>query len=85
MDSSGKPMKGNKMTIELVKILEAANEHYNRSNVWFKMYQEDGNDIYWNACMKEEHAARGLLEAYEIMTGRKIYTSEIEVELMAVA
>lgn len=85
MDSSGKPMKGREMPIELVKILEAAKEHYNRSNVWFKMYQENDDNIYWTACTEEEHAACGLLEAYEIMTGRKIHTFEIEKELMAIA
>lgn len=78
-------MKGNKMTIELVKILEAARKHRSRSNVWFERYQENADESFWTACMEEEHAAKGLLEAYEIMTGRKIHTFEIEEEIMAVA
>ena len=69
------------MTIELVKILEAAQKHYENSNRWFKLYQQENDEIYWNACAEEEHTARGLLEAYGILTGNKIYTNEIENEL----
>ncbi len=70
------------MTNELVKILEAAKEHYDRSNMWFKQYQETDEESYWNMCESEEYAARGLLEAYEIMTGKKIQTYEIKKEMM---
>lgn len=73
------------MTIELVKILEAAQDHYNRANVWFKLYQDEKEEMYWTACEEEEYAARGLLEAYDILTGNKIYTHEIKEELFSIA
>ena len=76
------------MTIELVKILEAAKFYNNRSmemyNYAEKAEQENNREdyeIYWNWCREIDERCKGLLEAYEIMTGKKICTYEIEKEL----
>ena len=78
-------MKGNKMTIELVKILEAAKEYHRRAMVWFDMYTDSNDEFDWTTCKELSNKCQGLLEAYEIMTGRKISDFEIEKELMAIA
>lgn len=69
------------MTNELVKILEAAYSNYELSNFWFKNYQESGIQFDLNASYEYENKARGLLQAYEIMTDKKIYPFQIEEEL----
>lgn len=78
-------MKGNKMTIELVKILEAAKEYHRRAMVWFDMYTDSNDEFDWATCKELSNKCQGLLESYEIMTGRKIHEFEIDEELMTVA
>lgn len=70
------------MTKKLVEILEAARKHYEASNIWFALYQESNNEYDWNMCESEDYAARGLLEAYEIITGEKIYPHEIKAKML---
>lgn len=69
------------MTNELVKILEAAKEHHKCALVWFRQYQDTNDQDYWICTQEEDYAARGLLQAYEIMTGRKVYSHAIDEEL----
>lgn len=69
------------MTIELVKILEAAKEYERRSDVWFDMYEESNDEMDWQMCKELLNKADAMLEAYEILTGKKIYRFEIENEL----
>lgn len=69
------------MTIELVKILEAAKEYNRRSMVWFRMFEESQDEFDWKTCMELTNKCDTMLEAYEILTGRKIFRNEIEEEL----
>ena len=67
------------MTIKLVNILEAA-KFYNDCSM--KMYnlaekaEQENNredyEIYWKWCCELDERCKGLLEAYEILTGKKI-------------
>lgn len=75
------------MTIELVKILEAALEDAEMSNYWFAKYEQTNDNEYWEICKQYDEHAKGLLQAYQIMTGRHVicgYTF-IREELLAVA
>ena len=65
------------MTKKLVEILEAARKHHVKSNFWFSRYQETADPLYLDDCKEQDDIARGLLEAYEIMTGKKVYLYEI--------
>ena len=69
------------MTIELVKILEAAKEYERRSNVWFDMYEESNDEFDWQTCKELLNKSDAMLEAYEILTGKKIYRYAIDQEL----
>lgn len=69
------------MTIELVKILEAAKEYERRSMVWFEMYTESNDEYDWQTCKELSNKSEIMLEAYEILTGKKIRSFEIETEL----
>lgn len=69
------------MTIELVKILEAAKEYERRSDVWFNIYEESNNEFDWQQCKELLNKADAMLEAYEILTGKKIYRYAIDEEL----
>ena len=73
------------MTIKLVKILEAAQTHYEKSLYWFEKYEKADKEkdkvMYWNWSEMEEDQSRGLLEAYEIITGKKLHIFEIKQEL----
>lgn len=73
------------MTIELVKILKAAKAHYDCSMNYYKMWEQakrkDEKKSLWNFSEDEEEKCRGLLEAYEILTGKKISIFEIDEEL----
>lgn len=78
-------MKGCEMTIELVKILEAANKYAKLSIKWFETYEESNEPYDWDMSTEMAAKAEGLLAAYEIFTGRKIYKHEINEELAAMA
>lgn len=69
------------MTIELVKILEAAKEYKRRSMLWFEMYQESNDDLDWQECKELSAKCDAMLEAYAIITGRKVYQHDIDNEL----
>lgn len=69
------------MTIELVKILEAAKEYKRRSMIWFNLYEETNDDLDWQMCKELSNKCDTMLEAYAILTGRKVYSYEIENEL----
>lgn len=81
MGSSENKTKGElKMTIELVKILEAAKEYKRRSMFWFGMYEASNNNIDWETCKELDGKCDALLEAYEILTGKKVYSIDIDKE-----
>ena len=72
------------MNIELIKILEAAKDHYETSAKWFgyMLEAEDRNNLdYAKTCehiwYEEEYKARGLLESFEILTGIEIHTYQL--------
>lgn len=73
------------MTIELVKILEAAQDAYDHSMRYFHMWEEETDDemknIYWARCQEYDGECAGLKKAYEIMTGKHIQDYEIKKEL----
>lgn len=71
------------MTDKLSIILEHALTELDKSNMWFNEYENSGLDCDWKTCMEHDMKCRGLLDAYEIMTGKKIYpiTYEIKEEL----
>ena len=71
------------MTDKLATILEHALAELDKSNMWFDEYEKSGLDCDWKTCMEHEMKCCGLLEAYEIMTEKKVYpfTFEIKKEL----
>lgn len=69
------------MTIELVKILEAAKKYDELSMKWFEMYTASKDELDWNTSKEYDTYTRGLLEAYEILTGKHIRPYQIEDEL----
>lgn len=69
------------MTIELVKILEAAKEYERRSNIWFDIYEESNDEFDWQMCKELLNKSDAMLEAYEILTDKKIHRFEIDNEL----
>lgn len=77
------------MTIELVKILEAALNYHATSLETYKAYQNEEDaelkENLWGMCELYTGKCEGLLMAYEILTGRIIYSIEIKDELLAMA
>ena len=69
------------MTIELVNILEAAKEYKRRSMIWFDLYEESNDELDWQTCKELSAKSDTMLEAYAILTGRKIYQVDIDNEL----
>ena len=69
------------MTIELVKILEAAKKYKRRSMFWFNLYEESNDELDWQMCKELDMKCDGMLEAYEILTGKKVYSIDIDKEL----
>lgn len=70
---------------ELVYILEAAKEHDKQYHNWFQYYLDTNDDDAREIAMWQNNKALGLLEAYEILTGIKVPSCEIEDELAAIA
>ena len=72
-----------------IKILEAAQKHYEYSMNLFRQYNNENDlemkQILWAACEEESGKADGLLYAYEIITGTKLYQHDIMDELLAIA
>lgn len=84
MSSSENKTKGElKMTtkIERIEILEAAYANYELSNSWFQIYLETDSKFDLNASVEYENKAKGLLQAYEILTGIHLYVSQIKDEI----
>lgn len=75
------------MTIELVKILEAALEYLKSSNKWFEQYERTNDEDDWAICKEYDMRAKGMLEAYEILTGRHVLNGVcfVREELLEVA
>lgn len=69
------------MTIELVKILEAAQYHYDKETKWFNAYEETEDETWLQLSNEQRMITQGLLEAYNILTGKKIYVYDIKAEL----
>lgn len=69
------------MTNELVKILEAAKEYKRRSMFWFGMYEKSNDNSDWEKCKELDMKCDAMLEAYEILTGKKVYSIDIDKEL----
>lgn len=70
---------------ELVYILEAAQEHKEMADNWFELYINSDEQSDWEMVMYEQGKCLGLLRAYEIVSGKKIISSQIGVELAAIA
>lgn len=70
---------------ELVYILEAAKEHKELADKWFDLYSKSNARTDWEMVMCEQGRCDGLLKAYEIISGRKIFGFEIRDELAAIA
>lgn len=82
MGSSANETKGElKMTNELIKILEAAKEYKRRSMIWFDLYEESNDELDWQMCKELDMKCDTMLEAYEILTGKKVYSIDIDKEL----
>lgn len=60
------------MTTQLVKILEKALKAMEKSDRWFDYYDESNDENDWDMCVKYRKYAQGLLDAYEILTGKKV-------------
>ena len=77
------------MTTELVKILEVAKAHYDCSMRYFDYFSDENDqelkEIYWSRCQEESGKADGLLKAYEIITGKKLYQHQIQDNLLVLA
>lgn len=69
------------MTIELVKILEAAKQYKKESDYWFDVYDKSNDHLDWELSKEYYCKAKTMLDAYEILTGKNIYICEIEEEL----
>lgn len=72
------------MTNELVKILATAKEYMRRSMIWFELYQNSKDEIDWQTCKELTTQCDTMLEAYEIITGRKVYRHDIDKELVKI-
>lgn len=70
---------------ELVYILEEAKRHQQWSDIWFELYTESKDRTDWEMVMNEQGIADGLLKAYEILSGRKVFGFTIDEELAAIA
>lgn len=73
------------MTAELEKMLELAKEYQDSSLSWFKAWQdvENENDTVWlETCediyREKQHKADAIREAYELITGVKISSWELD-------
>ena len=71
------------MTDKVITILECALEHLVQSDIWFDVYGRSRLECDWQMSKEQLMYCRGLLEAYEILTDKKIpaIQSAIKVEL----
>ena len=82
--SANTDTEGNDMN-ELVYILEAAKEHKTLADIWWKTFQETNDSSDYAMWRDEFGCAQGLLEAYKIVSGRKVFGFTIDEELAAIA
>lgn len=68
------------MTIELVTILECTLAELEDSDMWFDMYTTSNLESDWQMSKEHHMKCRGLLEAYEILTGKKIHELQHEIK-----
>lgn len=68
------------MTDKLATILECALAELDDSNMWFDMYTNSNEDCDWQLSKEHHMRCRGLLEAYEILTGKKIHPLQHEIK-----
>lgn len=70
-------------------ILETAYVHYETSGKFFEAYQNENDPEFkstlWALCEEASGKADGLLEAYEILTGKKVYQHQIKETLLTLA
>lgn len=67
------------MTDKLVTILECALAEIDDSDMWFEMYTNSNEECDWQLSKEHLMKCRGLLEAYEILTGKKIHALQHEI------
>ncbi len=75
-----KTKKGVIMIYE-IKILEAAKRYTEDGLDWFCSYQLTKDEGQYEMALSKLSYAEGLLEAYEILTGVKVGTYQIDEEL----
>ena len=68
------------MTDKLVTILECALAELEDSDMWFDMYTNSNVECDWQLSKEHLMRCRGLLEAYEILTGKKIHPLQHEIK-----
>lgn len=61
-----------------VKILESAKRYVKDGLEWFRSYQITKDEGQYEMALSKISYAEGLLEAYEIITGEKIGTYQID-------
>ena len=64
-----------------VKILETAKQYRDKGMKWFESYQQSHNEAAYKMSLHNMTMADGLLEAYGILTGRRVISAQIENEL----
>ena len=67
--------------IELVKVLEKAQENYNEAMYWFDRYRLFKDEMQYNLSHEYMVKAETYLDAYAILTGDKIKVWDIAEEL----
>lgn len=68
------------MTDKLATILECALAEIDDSDMWFDMYTTSNLESDWQMSKEHHMKCRGLLEAYEILTGKKIHPLQHEIK-----
>ena len=61
------------------EILEAAKWHLEKSIYWFDQAQDDEECWQWYESRSHDDKARGLLEAYHILTGETVNANIISI------
>ena len=68
------------MTDKLATILECALAELEDFGMWFDMYTNSNEECDWQLSKEHLMRCRGLLEAYEILTGKKIHPLQHEIK-----
>ena len=67
------------MDSELVKILEEALFEGQESDNWFEEYQKTNIKSFWNESIEHYAKCRGLLKAYQIITGKNVRALVLDI------